>query len=218
MTNSDISNSIVSYYFGNQDSISAHLFELDQTQTFENHIDILASYPFPEIELEHEYDPKPQLGNSISLPDSKMTPISLLDFNPFPEPTLDHVTVHREIESPIFYDHHIELDQFYTFESPIDKLASSHFYEIELNEECDLDSQICDPVQISESILTLILLPDFSNILESVLILIPVILELESPILEVTFHCGKMNVDLNFNFLIWTEFLNQLGLLNLYLT
>ena len=57
-------------------------------------------------------------------------------------------------------------------------------YEIELNQECDPDSQICDPVQISESILTPVLLPDLSNILESVLIPIPVILELESPILE----------------------------------
>ena len=72
----------------------------------------------------------------------------------------------------------------HTFESPIDKLASSHFYEIELNEKWDLDSQICDPVQISESILIPILLPDLSNILESVLIPRPVILELESPILS----------------------------------
>jgi len=61
-------------------------------------------------------------------------------------------------------------------------LASSHFYE--LNEECDFDSQICDPVQIPESILTPILLPNLSNILESVLVPIPVILELESPILK----------------------------------
>ena len=57
------------------------------------------------------------------------------------------------------------IDQFHTFESPIDKLASSHFYEIELDEEYDLESQICDPVQISESILTPVLLPDLSNIL-----------------------------------------------------
>ena len=45
-------------------------------------------------------------------------------------------------------------------------------------------SQICDPVQIPESILTPILLPNLSNILESVLIPTLVILELESPILE----------------------------------
>ena len=46
------------------------------------------------------------------------------------------------------------------------------------------DPQICDLVQIPESILTPVLLPKLSNILESVLIPIPVILELESPILE----------------------------------
>jgi len=94
------------------------------------------------------------------------------------------VPIHREIKSPIFYDQQIELDQFHTYESPIDKLASSHFYEIKLNEECDLDSQICDPVQILESILTPILLPNLRKILESVLVPIPIILELESPILE----------------------------------
>ena len=62
-------------------------------------------------------------------------------------------------------------------------MASSHFYEIELNQECDPDS-LCDPVQISESILTPVLLPDLSNILESVLIPTPVMPELESPISE----------------------------------
>ena len=63
-------------------------------------------------------------------------------------------------------------------------MASSHFYEIEFNEKCDLDSQFCDSVQISESILTPILLPYLSNILESVLIPTPIMLELESPILS----------------------------------
>ena len=40
-----------SCYFGNQDSISANLLKLDQTLRFDNHIGILTSYPFPEIEL-----------------------------------------------------------------------------------------------------------------------------------------------------------------------
>jgi len=62
-------------------------------------------------------------------------------------------------------------------------LASFSFKEIELRQEYDFDPQICDPVQISELILTPIFLPDLRNILELVLILIPVILELESPIL-----------------------------------
>ena len=110
----------------------------------------MASYPFPEIEL--EYDPKPQLGDLILHPDSIMTPVSSLDFNPSPESTLDLVPVHRENESPIFYDRHIELNQFHTFESPIEKLGSSHFYEVKLNEKFNLESQICDPVQIFVSI------------------------------------------------------------------
>ena len=59
-------------------------FELAQTLNFENHIDILASYPFLKIELENEYDLKPQLSDSILLPDSIMTPVSSPDFNLFP--------------------------------------------------------------------------------------------------------------------------------------
>ena len=95
-----------------------------------NPIDILASYPFLKIELEHEYDPELQLDNSISLPNSILTEVFLPEFKPFPESVLDPVLVHCEIESPIFYHHHIELDQFHTFETPIDKLASSHFMKL----------------------------------------------------------------------------------------
>ena len=80
-------------------------------------IDILISYPFPEIELKYEYDSEPQLGNSISLPDSILTEIFLLDFRIFSESTLDPVSIHHEIESPIFYDQHLELDEYHTFES-----------------------------------------------------------------------------------------------------
>ena len=47
LTNPYIPNSIdwtqESCYFGNQESILAHPFELDQTLSFESHIDILAS-------------------------------------------------------------------------------------------------------------------------------------------------------------------------------
>ena len=99
----------------------------------------------------------------------------------------------------------------------MDKLVSSHFYDIELNEKCDLDSQICDPVQIPESIFTPVLLPNLSNILESVLIPTTIILELESPILSYI-PLLENNCGLEFNFLTWTRFLNQSRLLNLYLT
>ena len=75
--------------------------------------------------------------------------------------------------------------QWIDFKGPIDKLASSHFYEIELNKECDFDPQICDPVQIPESILTPVVLPKLSNILEPVLI--PIISELEPIISPIHF-------------------------------
>ena len=65
LANSYISNSIDliqdSYCFENQDLILEHPIELDQHQILENHIDMLASYPFSEIELEHEYDPNLKL-------------------------------------------------------------------------------------------------------------------------------------------------------------
>ena len=79
LTISDVANHSVraeeSCYFEKQDSISTHPLELAQTPNFENHIDILASYPFPKIVLENEYDPEPQLGDSFLLLDSIMTPV-----------------------------------------------------------------------------------------------------------------------------------------------
>ena len=63
LTISDVANHFVraeeSCCFGKQDSISVQSFELAQTPNFENDIDSLASYPFPEIELETEYDHEP---------------------------------------------------------------------------------------------------------------------------------------------------------------
>ena len=68
-----------------------------------------------------------------------MTPLSLPDFNPFSESVLDLVAIHCEIELLIFYDHHTELDQYQSFKNFIDKLASSYFHEIELNQEYNSD-------------------------------------------------------------------------------
>ena len=85
----------------NPASISSYQPELDQ-----HHIlDSLASYSFLEIELEIESDSEPQVGNSISLFVSIMTLISLPDFFSIPESTLNLVSIHREIESPISYNH-----------------------------------------------------------------------------------------------------------------
>ena len=52
-----------SCHFKNPASFSSYQPELDQHQP----LDILASYPFPEIELEHESDTEPHVGDSISL-------------------------------------------------------------------------------------------------------------------------------------------------------
>ena len=90
--------------FGQQDSNSVQLLELAETPI----VDSLASFSFPEIELEDEYDHDPQLDDSVLFPDSIMTPVSPPDFT-FPESTLDPIPIHNEIESPIL-DDHIELD------------------------------------------------------------------------------------------------------------
>ena len=65
-----------------------------------------------------------------------MTEVFLPDFRPFLESVLDSMSISREIESPFFYDQQIQLDRFHTFESLLDKLASSHFYGIEL--KCEM--------------------------------------------------------------------------------
>ena len=87
--------------FGNLVSISSYQPELHKHQP----LDLLVSYPFPEIKLELESDPEPHVGDSISLFDSIMILVSLPDFFTIPELTLNHVLVHCEIGSPISYDH-----------------------------------------------------------------------------------------------------------------
>jgi len=76
--------------------------------------------------------------------------------------------------------HNFELDQY----QPIDKLASFHFNEIELEEECDTDYQCCDSVQLFDFILTSVSLPDLDLISMPTLISIPIELEHESLILD----------------------------------
>ena len=169
-----------SCHFGNPDSISAHSPELVQTS---NPIDVLASFPFSEIELEHEFDPELSFDDSNLLPDSIMTSITLPDFNPFPKSELDPFPIHCEIESPIFFDDHIELDQFYTSENSIDKLASSpHF--IELHEECDLEPKLSDSILFPYSIMTPVSLPHINLFPESILDPFTIHNEVESSIFE----------------------------------
>ena len=63
-------------------------------------------------------------------------------------------------------------------------MASFYFNEIELEQERDPDPQFYDSIPNFESISTPVLLPNLSNIFVSVLIPMPVILELESSILQ----------------------------------
>ena len=91
----------------------------------------MASYPFPEIEPENECDLEHQIDNSIPLLNSMLTLVYLPRFKCFSKSALDPVLIHCEIELPIFQDSHLELDQYITSESPINKLASFPFKEIE---------------------------------------------------------------------------------------
>ena len=77
-----------SCHFRNLVSISSYQLELDQHQP----LDILASYPFSEIELELESGSEPHVGDSISLFDSIMTPISLPDFFLYSEVNIESCT------------------------------------------------------------------------------------------------------------------------------
>ena len=63
-----------------------------------------------------------------------------------------------------------KLDQY----QPIDKFASFHFNEIELEHECDPDPKLCDSVPLFESMLTLASLSYLDLILEPTLIPVPI--------------------------------------------
>ena len=63
-------------------------------------------------------------------------------------------------------------------------MTSFHFNEIELEDECDTDSQYCDSVSLFQSILTPISLRDLDLILKPILIPIPEELEHEPTILD----------------------------------
>ena len=86
-----------------QNSISSHQRELDQSQPMNK----LASFNFTEIELDCECEPNPQLCDLILNFESMLTPVSLPNLDPIPEPTLILIIDH-EIES-LIVDSHISL-------------------------------------------------------------------------------------------------------------
>jgi len=79
-------------------------------------------------------------------------------------------------------------------------LASFHFNKIELEHECKPELQFSDSVPVFESMLTRVLLPNLNHISKSILILMPVNLELESPILQnhILFLKNECKPDLHF--------------------
>ena len=97
-----------------------------------------------------------------------MALVFLPDFNPFPESVLDLVPIHHEIESPIFDDHHIELEN-----------------------KCDPESQLDNTIPLSESIMTLVSSPDCNSFSESILDHVPVHREIELPI----FYASQIELD-----------------------
>ena len=90
--------------------------------------------------------------------------------------------------------HQLELNQ----SQILDRLASFHFKEIELDGECELDLQLCNLVSIFESILTLVYLPNLDPITEPTLIPIPIDLEIEPPIFDS--HSPLMDHECELNF------------------
>jgi len=68
----------------------------------------LVSFHFNEIELEDECDTDFQYRDSVSLFESMLTPVSLSDLDPIPEPT--HIPIPIELEhEPPMLDSYIPL-------------------------------------------------------------------------------------------------------------
>ena len=63
-------------------------------------------------------------------------------------------------------------------------MASYHFNEIELEEECDPDPYFCDPIPNFESMMTHVSLPNLDPFSELTLIPVLIDFEIEPPILE----------------------------------
>ena len=125
----------------------------------QHHLDILARYPFPEIELALDSDPEPHVGDFISLFDSIMTLVFLPDFFSILKSTLNPVPVHYEIKSPISYDH----------TSLMGKVCEHQFFSLDPIFEpistLIVDSRL-DLSQLSESVSVFVSIPfEFKSII-----------------------------------------------------
>ena len=124
-----------SCHFGNPVSISSYQPEFDQHPI----PDTLASYPFPEIELEDECEPELQVSDSSPFIESLSTPVVLPKLSNVLEPVL--IPILPELESIISPIHipsvdknqdSISLHPFklaQNFENHLDLLASYPFSE-----------------------------------------------------------------------------------------
>jgi len=92
-------------HFGNQASISSCQPKLDQNQI----LDILASYSFPEIELEDEYEPELHFDDSSPIFESISTPVVLPKLSNIFEPVLNPIIF--ELESIISLIHIPSVDE-----------------------------------------------------------------------------------------------------------
>ena len=88
----------------------------------------------------------------------------------------------------------LELDQY----QPIDKLASFHFNEIELEYECEPDLQLCDSILIFKSMLILTSLPKLDPFSQPTLILVSIDFEIEPPLLDS--HFSLMGIECKIKF------------------
>ena len=100
----------------------------------------------------------------------------------------------RDFNQDLISPQNFKLDQY----QPIDKLATFHFNEIELEDECDTNSQCCHSVPLFEYMLTPVFLPDLDPIPKSILIPIPIELEHEPPILDS--HTSLLGNECEFQF------------------
>jgi len=87
-----------------QDSISTHQLELDQSQPLNK----LASFEFKKIELDYECELDPQLCDLVPNIESMLTSVSLSNLDPITKLTLILIPIDHEIES-LIVDSHISL-------------------------------------------------------------------------------------------------------------
>jgi len=113
---------------------------------------------------------------------------NMFDFHYLPNFHMTQESCHfRNQDSISSYQSKLDQNQI------LDILTSYPFLEIELKDECEPALQFSDSSPILESILTRVLLPELSNILEPVLI--PIILEVESTISPIHIPSVNKNQD-----------------------